>query len=199
MRLLNLPPAILGVCLALLISSCSPAQNHNSVSSQKAAQPSLALKQSEQGQSSVQTVVVKSLKANLRDRPSRSGAIVKEVAQNDRLTLINSTPSGPWYRVRESQSGPEGWIHGDAISLIHTNQPIAGSSPEVQTETTRQANQAKQTDRSYINVEGDRVQSPVFSDSKPAGASARCRDGSYSFSRHRSGTCSHHGGVAEWF
>jgi uncharacterized protein DUF3761 len=34
--------------------------------------------------------------------------------------------------------------------------------------------------------------------SVPAGATARCRDGTYSFSRHRSGTCSHHGGVAAW-
>jgi hypothetical protein len=32
----------------------------------------------------------------------------------------------------------------------------------------------------------------------PPGATARCRDGSYSFSRHHSGTCSHHGGVAVW-
>ncbi|MGN6445408.1 GmrSD restriction endonuclease domain-containing protein [Amnibacterium sp.] len=32
----------------------------------------------------------------------------------------------------------------------------------------------------------------------PAGATARCRDGSYSFSAHRRGTCSHHGGVAVW-
>jgi uncharacterized protein DUF3761 len=28
--------------------------------------------------------------------------------------------------------------------------------------------------------------------------SARCRDGSLSYSTSRSGTCSHHGGVAEW-
>ena len=34
--------------------------------------------------------------------------------------------------------------------------------------------------------------------SPPTGATARCRDGTYSFSRHRSGTCSHHGGVATW-
>ena len=33
----------------------------------------------------------------------------------------------------------------------------------------------------------------------PAGASAQCRDGSYSYSRSRRGTCSHHGGVAVWF
>jgi hypothetical protein len=32
----------------------------------------------------------------------------------------------------------------------------------------------------------------------PPGATAICRDGTYSFSQHRSGTCSHHGGVARW-
>jgi hypothetical protein len=32
----------------------------------------------------------------------------------------------------------------------------------------------------------------------PPGATARCRDGTYSFSQHRSGTCSYHGGVAQW-
>jgi hypothetical protein len=34
--------------------------------------------------------------------------------------------------------------------------------------------------------------------SAPPGATARCRDGTYSFSQHHSGTCSHHGGVAAW-
>lgn len=32
----------------------------------------------------------------------------------------------------------------------------------------------------------------------PASASAICRDGTYSYSRSRRGTCSHHGGVAQW-
>jgi hypothetical protein len=32
----------------------------------------------------------------------------------------------------------------------------------------------------------------------PPGATARCVDGTYSFSQHHSGTCSHHGGVAAW-
>lgn len=40
---------------------------------------------------------------------------------------------------------------------------------------------------------------PVPEKSYRSGASARCRDGSYSYSRNRRGTCSHHGGVAEWF
>lgn len=34
-----------------------------------------------------------------------------------------------------------------------------------------------------------------FLSNKP---SAICRDGTYSFSAHRRGTCSHHGGVARW-
>jgi hypothetical protein len=29
-------------------------------------------------------------------------------------------------------------------------------------------------------------------------ATARCTDGTYSFSQHHSGTCSGHGGVASW-
>jgi uncharacterized protein DUF3761 len=32
----------------------------------------------------------------------------------------------------------------------------------------------------------------------PSGASALCRDGTYSYSANRRGTCSHHGGVARW-
>jgi hypothetical protein len=34
--------------------------------------------------------------------------------------------------------------------------------------------------------------------SDPSSATAQCQDGSYSYSAHRSGTCSHHGGVARW-
>src|SRR5260221_7989634 len=33
--------------------------------------------------------------------------------------------------------------------------------------------------------------------SKPAGATAKCEDGTYSHSTHN-GACSHHGGVAQW-
>jgi len=51
---------------------------------------------------------------------------------------------------------------------------------------------------SYINVNGERVQSPTYYPSAPAGASAQCNDGTYSFSRNRRGTCSGHGGVAQW-
>jgi hypothetical protein len=50
----------------------------------------------------------------------------------------------------------------------------------------------------YINSDGNCVESPTYAPSAPAGATAECNDGTYSFSQHRSGTCSHHGGVASW-
>ncbi len=52
----------------------------------------------------------------------------------------------------------------------------------------------------YTNKSGAVVHSPAHAvtSQAPAGASAKCRDGSFSFSQHHSGTCSHHGGVASW-
>jgi hypothetical protein len=48
------------------------------------------------------------------------------------------------------------------------------------------------------------VQQPAPSEPSPvleepaAMPTARCRDGAFSYSAHRSGTCSYHGGVAQW-
>ena len=50
----------------------------------------------------------------------------------------------------------------------------------------------------YTNSSGHRVHTPIHARSAPAGATAQCGDGSYSFSEHRHGTCSHHGGVSTW-
>ena len=52
---------------------------------------------------------------------------------------------------------------------------------------------------SYTNVNGNPVNSPSYSSNGiPAGATAECRDGTYSFSLSHSGSCSHHGGVSQW-
>ena len=50
----------------------------------------------------------------------------------------------------------------------------------------------------YRSRDGQVVRRPENCLAPPDGATARCRDGTYSFSQHRSGTCSHHGGVAQW-
>lgn len=57
-----------------------------------------------------------------------------------------------------------------------------------------------QSHQHYTTSDGRAVHSPAKSKNSqvPTGASAQCRDGTYSFSQHRRGTCSHHGGVGAW-
>ena len=50
----------------------------------------------------------------------------------------------------------------------------------------------------YVNSAGDTVCRPEAASSAPAGATAQCVDGAYSYSQSRRGTCSGHGGVATW-
>lgn len=54
--------------------------------------------------------------------------------------------------------------------------------------------------RHYVNKAGRSVHSPAHTKDEriPEGATARCGDGSYSFSQSHRGTCSHHGGVSQW-
>jgi len=54
------------------------------------------------------------------------------------------------------------------------------------------------TKRYYTNSFDETVQRPTYYSSPPTGSTALCRDGTYSFSRNRRGTCSHHGGVSKW-
>jgi hypothetical protein len=53
--------------------------------------------------------------------------------------------------------------------------------------------------RHYVNSSGHFVHSPSCgNESEPPQHTATCRDGSISYSEHHSGTCSGHGGVAQW-
>lgn len=74
----------------------------------------------------------------------------------------------------------------------------AASAPRVEQSTAGEVQLVEHGH--YVNSSGADVHSPAHTvDGRvPAGASARCGDGSYSFSQHRRGTCSHHGGVASW-
>ena len=73
-------------------------------------------------------------------------------------------------------------------------------NPLPQTSTQQGQTNDLSNNNYYTNVSGNTVHSPAYSEngSVPSGASARCGDGTYSFSQHRSGTCSHHGGVSSW-
>ena len=86
--------------------------------------------------------------------------------------LQTSTYQTPTYQVQPTKSP------------VYQAQPI---------QSTQLSN-----DNYYTNVDGNQVHSPAYSNTIPAGATAQCRDGTYSFSQHRSGTCSRHGGVSSW-
>lgn len=89
---------------------------------------------------------------------------------------------------------------------------FAGAAPASQLapaesaqQATRQQTPSTHDDRliepgSYVNRSGNKVHRPAHtvSGKAPDGATAQCRDGSYSFSQSHRGTCSHHGGVSRW-
>ncbi|HEY4996795.1 MAG TPA: DUF3761 domain-containing protein [Solirubrobacteraceae bacterium] len=75
----------------------------------------------------------------------------------------------------------------------HKEQEAAAKREHEQT-----TQQAECPNGTYENSAGNIVCKPYESSTQPAGATAECEDGTYSFSESRSGTCSHHGGVKEW-
>jgi uncharacterized protein YraI len=116
--------------------------------------------------------------ANLRLREDGSlGGRVLTVIPRGRL--VNADSCDPdWCFV--IYRGRVGYV---AARYLSESQPVRGRS----------------SGRGYINSAGEWIPSPQWSDNgPPAGATAQCCDGSYSFSRSRRGTCSHHGGVCQW-
>lgn len=83
------------------------------------------------------------------------------------------------------------------LTLLSAQAPQQ-SSPS-QPAQQQQKSQPKCTDTgTYRNSKGETVKRPENCSAAPQGATAQCRDGSYSFSQSRRGTCSHRGGVAKW-
>lgn len=101
----------------------------------------------------------------------------------------------------ERQAAPPSPIKFDEpqIEKQQVTPPSSVSADSVQTEKQKEVDVPLSNDNYYTNSVGNTVHSPAYAPSIPAGASARCRDGTYSFSQSRRGTCSHHGGVALWY
>jgi len=86
--------------------------------------------------------------------------------------------------------------------IVSQTQPPAQSQPKTNSAASNtKPNTGKvncTNNGTYVNSKGQTVQRPENCSGPPKGATAQCRDGSYSFSTSRRGTCSHHGGVAKW-
>jgi hypothetical protein len=98
----------------------------------------------------------------------------------------------------EEYSVPSTDIEDPSEDTYDDSSSYDSSSDDSETEDT--SDSGLSNDDTYINSNGNEIHSPAYSEnnSVPEGASAQCNDGEYSFSQHRSGTCSRHGGVATW-
>ena len=111
-------------------------------------------------------------------------------------TEINTpTPSSSFIETQRPVQIQETKIKEKTLEEIF--QDIKIETAEEEKETVKSNNLSN--DNYYTNSRGNKVHSPAYAPSRPAGASAKCRDGTYSFSQNRRGTCSHHGGVATWY
>jgi hypothetical protein len=84
------------------------------------------------------------------------------------------------------------------LLAAQTQPQQSGSGSSQSTQTSHQSKPQCTDNGTYVNSKGQTVKRPETCSAVPAGATAQCRDGSYSFSRSRRGTCSHHGGAAKW-
>jgi len=124
-----------------------------------------------------------------RQSYSGSGIVTRGVAPasnirvGDRLYDINT---GRWIDTRMNITGPSNGLEEVRRALV-----AAGCLRPDEEDLSRHD--------CYINSDGTPVHRPARDDrGEPQGDRALCRDGSYSFSQHRDGTCSHHGGVQRW-
>ena len=128
------------------------------------------------------TVKYTSANLNLRSLPGTNGSVLAVIPQGTSVSIAEDCDCA-WIKVY--YNGKIGYVSSKYLTKNIQKQSVTAS----------QNNGGKY----YTNSSGERVKSPTYSNSRPAGATALCRDGTYSFSRSRRGTCSHHGGVAQWF
>ncbi|KAA8385899.1 DUF3761 domain-containing protein [Acetobacter sp. DmW_136] len=82
----------------------------------------------------------------------------------------------------------------------HALAPSTYQSPPVRQQPQQPDESALLEHQHYQNSDGNSVHSPAHTRTgqAPSGATAKCGDGTFSFSQNHRGTCSRHGGVVSW-
>jgi len=110
---------------------------------------------------------------------------VKPVVTTEPILFTSSTVEDPDLDqgVAQTRIAGANGVLTHTYQVTYTNGVETSRSAPVDTITTQPINE--------VIAKGTQV-------STPFGATAICSDGTYSFSQNHRGTCSHHGGVAEW-
>jgi hypothetical protein len=109
---------------------------------------------------------------NVRSGPGTDYPVVRTLSRGDAVQVGEADDRG-WARVGATHSNE--YVYRPTRALSSTSPPLAEPKP-----TRKRPHEA---DAGVSST----------------GATAMCRDGSLSYSAHRRGTCSHHGGVAVWY
>lgn len=142
-----------------------------------------------------QTPFITTANLNMRTLPCTCAGVETTIPKGATVYVLNYEDES-WARV--NYNGHVNYVSRKYIK-IKTNLTYRSSSHKSSGKTSSYGNSTGATSiKYYTNSYGERVQSPTYYQTAPAGATALCRDGTYSFSRSRRGTCSHHGGVAKW-
>lgn len=114
------------------------------------------------------------------------------------IAILTSGSSQDTYVQPSSYVAPKTTVEERNTPNVNVLAPTTNTSPSTDSSVEAYSNSELSNDNYYTNTAGNKVHSPAYSESIPIGATAQCRDWTYSFSQSRRGTCSHHGGVAEW-
>ena len=136
----------------------------------------------------------------------------KKLYSNSGLILLAILAAGVWYSNLQthlqpkttppidavaSPSQPQGLTAEDRRRIFFAEQAAkqaqASPSPTVSLVEIEQ-----RTKELELELERSKTAVDEFVRQRRSGATAICADGTYSYSASRRGTCSHHGGVAQW-
>ncbi|MGF0313807.1 DUF3761 domain-containing protein [Rhodococcus sp. IEGM1428] len=128
------------------------------------------------------------------ERDAIAGILTSCGAAGTTAIITTAPEPAPW---TEEPQIEQAVVPAPAPPQVYTPEPAPLPAPQAATVNPGGGGGSCGAD-SYINSAGNCVHSPVQAPSAPAGATAQCSDGTYSYSQSRRGTCSHHGGVSSW-
>lgn len=140
--------------------------------------------------------------------PKRTTAI-NHIARGQKVFIFNT--KGDWANISADEAyeywldlnhvcfTQRCWVKKTSYSSSNSLENKYRITPKIiSSNSTTSYSSGTTSGKGYVNSKGNYVPSPRKSNTKPNGATAKCRDGTWSFSQSTRGTCSRHGGVSSW-